>query len=154
MILITADENKTCVAASLAMVLELPYWGVMDDLFTKLDYPFDHPYDHLPKVPDMNVVVDWAFRKHHTAMVPFEKNPVCTPHFACNPVPVWYNGDSKFRDQLRYGRGVIECRLLSDGLGHMVAWDGKVVMDPDGYVYSYEKMNEYGLEATRFWLCT
>jgi len=151
--LVVADERKTCIAAALAMVLELPYDQVLAELYSKLTYPFPEPWQQMPKVPDMNVVVDWAYSKHHAALVPFERNPVCTPHLDCKPVPVWYNGDSKFRDQLRRGIGLIEC-VRRNGLGHMVAWDGKDVFDPEGYRYPYERLSDYGLEAKRFWLCT
>ena len=158
MILIMADNPKTCVAASLAMVLELPYDQVVRELgMDSFYFPFEPPWHECPLVPDMTAVCDWAFRTHHAAFVPFEKNPVCTPHLDCKPVPVWYNRDSEaiWRSQLKFGDGLIECQR-HDGMGHMVAWDcaRKRVLDPEGYDYPHAALGIHGLEERRFWLCT
>ena len=152
MILVTSDEPLTCVAASLAMVLDVPYWTIRYDLFKDLEFPFEPPYDKYPKVPSMAVIVDYAYREHNNLLIPFERNPVCAPHENCKPVPVWEDGESKFKSQLFYGSGLIEC-IRQDGIGHMVAWDRHNIFDPQGYIYSYELMSAYHLEAQRFWLC-
>ena len=152
--LLEIAPRKLCVAASLAMALHIDMDLVIEDLFTDMEYPFDPPFDKYPKVPDMNVVADWAFARCSQDMIPFEYCPVCTPHETCKPVPVWYNGVEKFRKQLSYGEGVIECITTRELKGHMVAWDGNKVFDPNGYVYDFEDMSAYRLKATRFWLCT
>jgi len=151
--LITSSHNM-CVAASLAMAFDKPLDEVIVELgFDRLEYPFEPPFELRPKVPSMDIIVDWAYTAMGVAMVPFERNPVCSPHENCKPVPVWSSGENMFRQQLNYGPGVIECLTLR-GLGHMVAWDGLSVFDPRGYYYKFEDMGAYDLEATRFWLCT
>jgi hypothetical protein len=135
------------------MLLDVPIEEILNDLYGELRYPFPYPWEEYPLVPDMNVVVDYVLNKHHAALVPFERNPVCTPSADCPGVPVWEDGEAKFRDQLRYGPGLLECERR-DGFGHMCAWDGLNVYDPEGYKYWFEALAPYGLEARRFWLCT
>jgi hypothetical protein len=127
---------------------------ILDDLFEHLEYPFESPWDDIPQVPSMDVIVDYMFNICHVAMVPFEKDPVCTPHLDCKPVPVWYNSTEAWLRHLAYGEGVIEC-VTPRGRGHMVAWNGKVVYDPQGYIYPIEEMETvHKLTPRRFWLCS
>jgi hypothetical protein len=135
------------------MALDLDLALVTSELFTDLEYPWEGEFAKFPKVPSMDIIVDWAWNIHHVGLIPFERNPVCQPHPSCKPLPVWYNGEEAFCRHLSYGEGVIECEL-SDGRGHMVAWDGKKVYDPEGYIYDFKYLSQYEMEAARFWLCT
>lgn len=147
-------EGGKCLLASLAMLFDLSWEEVEKALFYNLEYPFEPPWDTCPKVPDMNVIVDWALHVQHAALVPFEYNPSCTPHKDCTPVRVWKDGPAKFRKTLEYGPGLIECETET-GKGHMVAWDGASVYDPRCVVrYEYDRLIDNGLKPRRFWLCT
>jgi hypothetical protein len=160
---LVTSNNKDCVAASLSMVTGKKMEDVKADLFRDLAKPFPSPWEGCPKVPDMNVVCDWAWTHCRVALMPFEYNPVCTPHEDCPPVPVWPantratgNPDTPehvFARCLRFGSGLLEG--LVDGVGHMCAWDqgAEVVFDPRGYRYSRNvAMDKFDFEITRFWL--
>ena len=151
MILINAPEYG-CTVASLAMALELPMDTVWRELFTNLEYPFETPWERYPKVPSSNEICDWAWTKHGVGLVLFERNPICSPHKDCKPVPVWYNGESKFQTHLIYGAGLLEG--LVDGVGHMTAWSGALVFDPRGYIYPFNGASAFRFDIRRFWLCT
>lgn len=151
--MVRANEPMQCVAASLAMAFNIELNCVVEDLFSELEYPFEAPFESFPKVPDMNQIVDWAWTQFSIAMIPFEYKPVCTPHERCKSVPVWKDGETMFRKQLGYGVGVIEVEKAGGG-GHLVAWDGNQVFDPDGYRYDFEAMKSFEYEPRRFWLCT
>ena len=157
--LITTNNND-CVAASLAMLFETSLTYVKAELFTNLPKPFSGQWWDLPKVPDMNVICDWAW-KRRTALVPFECDPQCTPHKDCPPVPVYPRttkhkeglGVWEFNNQMAYGPGLIEGTIIGQEVGHMCAWDGKIVYDPHGYCYSRNAAKEkFGYQITRFWL--
>jgi hypothetical protein len=146
-------EGGNCLLASLAMLFDLSWDEVEKDLFSNLEYPFQPPWDSCAKVPDMNVVVDWALHKHNRSLVPFEYDPVCTPHQDCTPVKVWKDGHEKFLKVLNYWTGLIECETYA-GKGHMVAWDGSHVYDPRVVVrYRFEELIK-GFIPRRFWICT
>ena len=147
--LVTTNEPNMCVACSLAMLTGLPLKEVQRQLFLGLEYPFDPPFEKLPKVPSMDVVVDWLFQRRVSA-TPFERNPYCSPHETCNSVPVWYNGDRKFQKQLNYGLGLLEG--YTGDIGHMCYWNGEIY-DPRGAVYKYEQAEKYGFEIERVWIC-
>ena len=161
MILITAVEYK-CVAASLAMLIGTDIGHVEKRLFTGLPKPFSGQWADLPKVPDMNVICGWLWETHEIALIPFEYNPQCTPHKDCPPVSVYPRtancpyptGHDQFRIQMDYGPGLIEGNITAGReVGHMCAWDGKVIHDPRGYCYSYHIAQvKFGYQITRFWL--
>jgi hypothetical protein len=148
--------NNDCVAASLAMLLlDVDIVFIKDQLFPPVpEYPFQAPWDDVPRVPSMEEIVDWMWTKWNVAMVPFPYNPQCSPHPNCPGVPVWPNDepDKIFAHQLSYGGGVIEGVVTETGKGHMVAWDGKVIYDPRGYIYSPNVVDKFGFQPTRFWL--
>jgi hypothetical protein len=162
--LITANQNN-CVAASLAMLLghEIEYIEIQ--LFTGLTKPFPGQWSDLPKVPDMNVICSWMWRTHQIALTPFEYSPLCAPHKDCPAVPVYptttsYDPslasaapDIAFNAQMAYGPGLIEGNIVGQEVGHMCAWDGKVIYDPHGYGYPHNVAQEkFGYQVTRFWL--
>ena len=158
--LITSSDND-CVAASLAMLFDVEIGFIETHLFTALTKPFMRPWDGLPKVPDMNIICDWAWETHEIALVPFEYDPQCSPHKDCPPVSVYprtittlgATADWVFDKQMAYGPGLIEGNTLGREVGHMCAWDGKIIYDPRGYCYSYNVAKEkFGYQITRFWL--
>jgi len=151
--LINATDND-CLVASLAMVLGLDIEDVKSDVLPyPLEHPFPHPWDHLPLIPDMNVVADWLYLTKGSAITPFDFNPHCAPHKNCPAVSV-YNEDAEwvFEKQLGYGPGLISCNFRDRG--HIVAWDGERVYDPHGYVFEFSAMKMFGLTPIRFWLLT
>jgi hypothetical protein len=160
--LIKQEGTDDCVAAALAMVFDVSLGYIKAELFTDLMFPFPEPWDKLPKVPDMNVICDYAMGQQGVALVPFELDPLCSPHVDCKPVPVWprsktatARGPWKFEIALRKGPGLIEGTLTRNGnqLGHMVAWDGTVIYDPRGYCYSTNvAMPRFNFQPRRFWL--
>ena len=148
-----AGDND-CTAASLAMLFNMASGYIKKELFPPLpQYPFPKPWDDLPMVPSMEMVCDWAWRKQRIALVPFPYHPHCSPHPDCPSIPVWPNDDPDeiFTEQLAYGRGVIEGAVEPE-LGHIVAWDGKVIYDPRGYIYSLNVADKFNFKPTRFWL--
>ena len=157
--LITSNNND-CVAASLAMLFDVDLSYVETRLFANLPKPFPGQWADLPKVPDMNVICDWAWQRR-TALIPFEYDPQCTPHKDCPPVSAYprttssphKTGHAQFKIQLDYGPGLIEGVITGREVGHMCAWDGKVIHDPRGYCYSYHIAQEkFDYRVTRFWL--
>jgi hypothetical protein len=108
----------------------------------------------MPKVPSMEELVAWAYRKQRTGLVPFPFHPHCSPHPNCPGVPVWPDDDPNevFEGQLSHGKGVIEGVITSTAKGHMVAWDGAVIYDPRGYMYSLNVANKFDFSPSRFWL--
>jgi hypothetical protein len=150
----TATDND-CVAASLAMLFEVDVIFIKNQLFSAVpDYPFQAPWDELPRVPSMEEIVDWAWTRQRSAMVPFPYAPDCSPHPNCPGVLVWPNDepDKVFAHHLSYGQGVIEGVVTDTGKGHMVAWDGKVIHDPRGYMYSMNTIDKFDFKPSRFWL--
>jgi hypothetical protein len=160
--LVKQHGTDDCVAAALAMVFDASYDRVSRDLFSDMMYPFPEPWADLPKVPDMNVICDYAIGEWFTALVPCELDPVCSPHIDCPPVKVWprsksggQGGELQFEWALRRGPGLIEGSLVGTGkqLGHMVAWNGQVVYDPRGYCYSMNvAVDKFNFQPRRFWL--
>lgn len=142
-----------CVYASLAMVLGETLEGVYHNFQPwKLEdkYPFPSPWDELPRVPSMHEICEIAIRHYLMAFVPFEYDPEVTPHPDCPAIKVWDNAREVFNLQLRRGKGLIEG--LKDNKGHMVAWNGTVVYDPRGYMYSLNVSDKFYFEPRRFWL--
>ena len=157
--LITSSNND-CVAASLAMLLGVDIGYIELHLFTALTKPFTGRWVDLPKVPDMNVICDWLWEPCGIALVPFEYNPQCTPHKDCPPVPVYprttvgphETAHVAFKAQMNYGPGLLE-GLTEGEVGHMCAWDGKIIHDPRGYCYTPNVAQEkFDYQMTRFWL--
>jgi hypothetical protein len=157
--LITTTNND-CVAASLAMLFDVDLGYIETLLFTALTKPFSGQWSGFPKVPDMNIICDWACQRG-TALVPFEYDPQCTPHKSCPPVSVYpqttrcphETADAAFDKQMEYGPGLIEGTIIGREVGHMCAWDGKVIYDPRGYCYTRNVAKEkFGYQITRFWL--
>ena len=157
--LITAKQNN-CVAASLAMLFDVKIEYVETHLLTNLPKPFTVPWSDFPKVPDMNVICDWAWQRR-TALVPFEYDPQCTPHKDCPPVSVYprttnypcETAEEAFDNQMTQGPGLIEGNIVGLEIGHMCAWDGRVIYDPRGYCYSRNvAQSKFGYQITRFWL--
>jgi hypothetical protein len=152
--------SNDCVAASLAMLFGCDIEAIKHELFSNLMHPFPAPWDCLPKVPDMNVICDWAWGHRRTALVPFEYDPYCSPDVNCPTVPVWPISPNKpgsaefaFSRALGYGSGLLEGVVVDGERGHMCAWDGNVVYDPRGYIYSRNiALDKFDYRIRRFWL--
>jgi hypothetical protein len=123
------------------------------NLIGELYYPFPEPWHNFPLMPSMEVICDWLILEQRIALTPFPKNPVCTPHEDCPPVSVYNDPDWRFEQQCEYGVGIME-GLRSNGVGHMVAWNGKAIFDPTGYIYSLNAADRFNFNPTRFWLET
>lgn len=150
--LITGTNND-CVYASVAMVagcsLEHIYI-IFNDSDTYIGCkPFPEPFNKYEVVPDMSIICDKLWNMFRITLVPFEFNPVCSPHEKCPPINTWKNPEDKFLSQLYYGPGLLEGRVVD---GHMCAWDGNVIYDPRGYIYSYNLASKMNFVAYRFWL--
>jgi len=162
--LIKQQGNADCVAAALAMVLNEWTGGGIDyiktALFSYLPKPFTGEWSDLPKVPDMNIICNWAWDSHSIALVPFEYSPTCTPARGCPPVPVWPRNtrsgmgpEEAWLRHLSYGPGLLEGSLIGREVGHMVAWSGDAIYDPRGYIYSLNVAQEkFKFQPARFWL--
>jgi hypothetical protein len=100
-----------------------------------------------PKVPSKPEIIDWIWRRNRIALVEFVRDPQMKPSVEAPAVSVYTDSEKVFRDQLKYGAGLLEGFTK---LGHMCAWDGERIFDPRGYVYSYEKADKYGFEVTSF----
>jgi hypothetical protein len=151
--LIKGNKNQ-CVAASVGMLFE---WELEEltrfPLFniTHHQCPFPHPWNHLPKVASMEEICEWAFSVMGCGLVPFPRNPTCTPSADCPPQPVFKDGEMAFRNQLSFGAGLLE-GLVKGCRGHMCAWDGMRVWDSRNHIYQIEDANDYDFTPTRFWL--
>jgi hypothetical protein len=151
--LIQGSKNQ-CVAASVGMLFEweleeLACFALFD--ITRHQYPFPHPWSHLPKVASMEEICEWAFSVTGHGLVPFPRDPTCAPSADCPPQPVFKDGERAFRNQLVFGAGLLEGRI-NGRLGHMCAWDGMKVYDPRGYIYQIENADDFEFTPTRFWL--
>lgn len=149
--------NNDCVAAALAMLFEVKKDYIKKELFSFLTHhSFQEPWDNFPMVPSMEMICDWAYRERGVGLVPFPYHPHCSPHPDCPGIPVWPadTPDKIFRGQLSYGQGVIEGITESGApdCGHMVAWNGTVIYDPRGYMYSSNVADKFGFTPSRFWL--
>lgn len=147
-------NNKDCLAASIAMLLSESVEYVERALYpSPREYPFPPPWDHLPLVPSMEIVVDWLVLNHNVGLVPFPYAPTCSPHKDCPAIRVWDgDADEIFERQLSYGQGLIEG--MCHEVGHMTAWDGAVIFDPRGHKYSFNVAYRFNFKPTRFWLKT
>lgn len=161
--MVVSPDGFSCTAASLAMVTNRWLDEIIEDLYMDLDFPFDPPFDGYPKVPSMDEICDWMWKQCLQGLVPFNRNPTVSIAPGCNQVPVWYNGDRQWLDQLAYGWGLLEGFVIKKNtdpngflpeirIGHLCAWDGKYVMDPRGYKYKWADREEHGFDAERFWL--
>jgi hypothetical protein len=159
--LIKGETGFDCAAASIAMVVGTSLGKVKSDLFSDLRKPFTGKWAHIPQVPDMNIICDFALRTWGLALVPFEYMPTSTPHKDCPPVSVYprntkvLNSTPEFnwRRQLAQGPGLIEGTIIGKELGHMVAWTGKEIYDPRGYIYSLNvAVERFQFQVRRFWL--
>lgn len=150
------SKPNGCVYAAIGMLLNKSHEDVSNIIDMPMSqperHPFPEPWKHLPFVPPMDVIVDRLIRREGIALVPFEKDPVCSPHPDCPPVDVWkvYKRTDAFDSQLKLGEGVIEG--LVGETGHMVAWDRSVVYDPRGYCYSMNIADRFNFTPRRFWL--
>jgi hypothetical protein len=146
--LIKGKENE-CVYTSLAMLLNVDVDVIKRRFTLKLEdtYPFEFPFEQLPRVPCMEEVCLEVVRRD-SSLTPFPRVVEATPHPDCPPIKVW--GDEKFFDILCKGPGLIE-GMVKDR-GHMVAWDGHVVYDPRGYCYSINVADKFDFDPKRFWL--
>jgi hypothetical protein len=118
---------------------------------TCYQYPFPQPWSRLPKVASMEEICDWVYFVLGIGLVPFPRNPGCSPAEMCPMQPVYKDGEAKFLDQLSYGAGLLE-GVVEHDRGHMCAWDGEKVYDPRGPLYSFENAGDFDFAATRFWL--
>jgi hypothetical protein len=157
---LVTSKNNNCVAASLAMVLgsRCPE-RVEQDLFCfPREHPFPPPWNHLPMVPNMDLICDWMLTEKSIALTPFTRNPLCSPHPDCPGVSP-YNEDPEkvFQAQLNFGIGLLEGvvpKAVGD-IGHMCAWDGHAIHDPRGYIYSLNVAEEkFHFTVKRFWLAS
>jgi len=158
------SNNNNCVAASLAMLIDVDINHIQDKLFTDLTKPFPGQWSAFPKVPDMNVICGWLWWDYKVALVPFEYDPQCAPHKDCPPTSVYPTttrcpypiadvADVAFNEQVAYGPGLIEGTIIGREVGHMCAWDGQVIYDPRGYCYSRNvAQGRFHYQITRFWL--
>jgi hypothetical protein len=143
-----------CVAASIAMVFDMPLEVVeYHYLFNPCcrSFPFPSPWHRSPMVASMDEVCDWAHNNFKVGLVPFPRNPGCSPAEECPAVPVWPDGEGKFLVHLSYGIGLLEGHV-EHMRGHMCAWDGEKVYDPRGHTYSFANASDFDFTATRFWL--
>lgn len=143
-----------CVVASVAMLVgrELA-WVEGFPMFNPIcyRYPFPQPWARLPKVASMEEICDWAYQTLRVGLIPFPRNPGCSPAGECPMQPVYKDGEEVFLNQLSYGAGLLE-GVVEHDRGHMCAWDGEKVHDPRGYIYSFENADGFNFTATRFWL--
>jgi hypothetical protein len=148
------QRDAGCVAASVAMVFEtrLNYVDTFS-LFNPYCYsfPFPSPWHKLPKVASMDELCDWAYSMFKVGLVPFPRNPGCSPSEKCPDVAVWPDGEGKFLEHLSYGVGLLEGHV-EHMRGHMCAWNGEKVYDPRGHTYSFANASDFDFTATRFWL--
>lgn len=156
--IVTSPKPYSCVACSLSMLLDIDLHIIERELFTFLDAPFPEPWDHLPKVPDMNVICDWVWQTQKVALMPFQRNPMCSPHSDCPSVPSWPlrktqddSAEKAWGRALSYGDGLLEGVCPSKGLGHMCTWKGGIILDPRGFAYS-ENIAETKFDFTPEWL--
>lgn len=147
-------ENNGCVYASVAMLTNNHLNWAYDSLYTcgaKIGQkPFIGIYKDFEVVPDMAVICDVLWRKKRTGLVPFEFDPKCAPNANCPPISTWENPTKVFMQQLGYGPGLLEGKTKV--CGHMCAWDGQVIYDPRGFIYSFNLAATMGFEPKRFWL--
>ena len=146
--------NGQCLLASVAMLIGESLEATRQILIGHLDWPDKHPFEgeweDYPRVPSMHEVVDALWRFKRLGLVPFEYNPSCAPHIDCPSIDVWQRPREQFLNQLDFGSGLIEG--VVDDRGHMVAWDGQVVLDPRGYCYSLNVSDKFDFQPTRYWL--
>lgn len=151
--LILTEKPFTCVHASLAMLLggsESHHEYVKNSL--PLRYPFPSPYQGVPAGHSMAEVCDFIQRSGTwiVGLMPFDRSPTCSIAPELPEVSVWSEGELKWRQHLRFGRGLLEGH--TEVVGHMCAWDGRNVYDPRGYIYAWEDREDYNFDAERFWL--
>jgi hypothetical protein len=142
--------SERCSAASISMLTGRPLDYILADLFGDLEYPFPEPWQGMAKVPSMDEICQWMWDMRGEGLMPFNRDPVCSPHPKCPMVPVWRDGEAQWLRHLGYGPGLLEG--VSANGGHMCAWDGEQVFDPRGSVYPWADRLTCGFEAERFWL--
>jgi len=154
--MILTEAPLTCVHASLAMLTGLS----LDSLAISLPvyFPFPPPYEKVPAGQDMANVCEWAWEVARIGLMPFDRCPAVAIGPGKPAVPIWEDGEKKWRHQLGYGPGLLEgsTERLSDGVllntGHMCAWDGERIFDPRGYRYAWKDRKDHKFDAERFWL--
>lgn len=141
-----------CVAASVSLLTGESYPSISQKFenLHKGDFPFPHPWKHIPRVISVEELCSWLWENHKVGLVPFPKYPVCAPSENCPPVNVWEDSEEAFRHHLSFGEGLLEG--FTDRLAHMCFWWGGKIYDPRGHKYLLSDANKYNFEPTRFWL--
>jgi len=151
--LIKSNKNN-CVYASVAMLLGVSLDKAYELLHNKDakigEKPFTGIYKDFEVVPDMAVICDSLWSKKRIGLTPFYFDPTCSPHPNCQPISTWKNPKASFKLQLGFGSGLLEGK--TEKCGHMCAWDGQVIFDPRGHIYSYDLAEIMNFEINRFWL--
>lgn len=149
------SRNNDCVAASIAMLLDLTLEEIKSNyLFggDYLTYPFPYPWEELPKVPSMVEVCEMLWGNLKIGLVPFPFNPYCKPHHDCGAVRVYLDSQEALHRQMRYGPGLLEGMVTTTAKGHMCAWDGENIFDPRGREYPLDRQKLNRFQINQFWL--
>jgi len=161
--LVLGESQFDCMLSSIAMVTDIDKEYIRTTLCPELTYPFTGHWKKHPKVPSMDEVCDWIWTTTSQGLMPFNRDPGCTCAPGCNVVPVWKDGEAKFKEHLSLGWGLLEGVIdpwvghghkasPPSASGHMVAWNSDEVFDPRGYKYPFDKCSEVNFEPVRFWL--
>jgi hypothetical protein len=152
--LIIAPKHE-CTYACLSMLLgsNMAHFRISFNKLWDEKYPFDPPYDELPRVPSMDEICFYMAENTKGSLMPFNRETYCTPSYDQRGVRIW-SDKFFYYNVLPLGPGLIEGMVTgADGvIGHMVAWNGSVVYDPRGYCYSINVADKFGFQPKTFWL--
>lgn len=127
-------NGHSCILASAAMILEVNQQVLIDEighdgseiLWPDLKEPFCRRGFH------MQEIIDCAWRRGYV-ILEISAKPVCIPYYGA-PLRVIPMPEERFLQYVRNNKGILAGQL--DGVGHACAWDGDLVYDPRGHIYS------------------
>lgn len=143
-------SDWACLPTSFAMVLDMPVLEVLEKIghdgseivWPMLSNPHNRRSFHIQEMIDLC----WDLGK---LVVMFQTKPCNSPYPHIEPinVPMKFTPEERFKKLIHYP-GVFT-GVTNEGVGHAVAWDGRMIFDPKGKVYSDFKAAKFLIET--FW---
>ncbi len=145
--LIKGENNLDCILAAAAMVMDIDLVELKklighdgsEVIFPNSPVPYCYRGFHIQEITDQAFLNGWSvmYIQRKFGLEPFIGED---PPFAINVY------DKRMATYLKRFPGIIAG--VSDNKNHAVAWDGRMVYDPSGSVYT---LREFNYDIQEFW---
>lgn len=152
-----SPNNWTCMATATAMALDKPLYEVIEGLgHSGSESVWPPEWNHLPAGYHIHEIIDYVWMQHAKPVTPFVRRPMVTPAYDCPDQVAKFAREPDLEKRFKHriaGRVGIMTGVISKGRGHAVAWDGRNIYDPRGYVYSLDTARQfYNYYVDTFWM--